>query len=207
MMKNRFPYITMLVFTIIFTSCRQKAGQCVVSGELKKWHTLTLTLTGPMVHELDTPNPFLDYRLNVSFKHENGEYLVPGFYATDGSAVHSGTSKGNIWQVRFVPDSEGQWEYSVSFRKGKNIAISDDPYENFVVIHTHSNPKYRYRIFDQLTGYACLDGPSMQIGNLMNAHEETLVWLEKSSIAGRQWVVNIDEIGPASRGIDPGTGY
>jgi hypothetical protein len=454
MMKNTFPYITMLVFTIILTSCRQKTEQCVVSGDLKKWHKVTLTVTGPSVHELDTPSPFLDYRLTVNFKHENREYLLPGFYSADGNAAHSGASKGDKWQVRFVPDQEGRWEYVVSFRKGKNIAISDDPdagepagcdgckgaffigstdkagpdlrakgklryvgerylqfaetgeyflkggvdspenflayidfddtylvgdevkrdgeavpdknlhqypnhlkdwnpgdptwqnnkgksiigalnylaskgmnsvyfltmniqgdgndvwpytspderyrfdcskldqweivfshmdklgimlhivtqeteneilldngdtgiqrklyyreliarfshhlavtwnmgeengradftsggqsveqqkamtrymkehdpYENFVVIHTHSNPVYRYRIFDQLTGYAYLDGPSMQVGNLMNAHEETLVWLEKSSIAGRQWVVNIDEIGPASRGVDP----
>ncbi len=454
MMKLTLFYFALLTFILTGSSCRQKTGQCVVTGELKKWHKVTLTVTGPPVHELDTPNPFLDYRLNVNFKHENRKYLVPGFYSADGNAAQSGASKGEKWQVRFVPDQEGRWEYIVSFRKGESIAISDDPntgepagfdglegsfiigptdkegrdlrakgklryigerylhfaetgeyflkggadspenflayvdfddtyfsgdemkrsgeatpninlhrysnhlkdwnpgdpswqdnkgksiigalnylasegmnsvyfltlniqgdgndvwpytspderyrfdcskldqweivfshmdklgimlhivtqetenetlldngdtgiqrklyyrellarfshhlavtwnmgeengpadftsggqsieqqkamtrymkehdpYENFVVIHTHSNPKYRYRIFDQLTGYAYLDGPSIQVGNLMNAHEETLVWLEKSSNAKKQWVVNVDEIGPASRGVDP----
>jgi len=78
-----------------------------------------------------------------------------------------------------------------------------DPYQNFVVIHTHANPKHRYEIFDQLLGDPNLDGPSIQIGNMRSAHQETLHWTQASKSAGKQWVVNIDEIGPASRGVDP----
>jgi len=78
-----------------------------------------------------------------------------------------------------------------------------DPYQNFVVIHTHANPKHRYEIFDQLLGDPNLDGPSIQIGNMRSAHQETLHWTRASKEAGKQWVVNIDEIGPASRGVDP----
>ena len=79
----------------------------------------------------------------------------------------------------------------------------NDPYQNFVVIHTHANPKARYRIFNQLLGDANLDGPSIQIGNLHDAHRETLHWTDTSKIAGKPWVVTIDEIGPARRGVDP----
>ncbi len=78
-----------------------------------------------------------------------------------------------------------------------------DPYQNFLVIHTHANPKHRYEIFDQLLGDPNLDGPSIQIGNMRSAHQETLHWTMASKEAGKQWVVNIDEIGPASRGVDP----
>jgi hypothetical protein len=78
-----------------------------------------------------------------------------------------------------------------------------DPYKNPVVLHTHSNPKYRYEIFDELLGFPYLDGPSIQIGNPVDAHGETLAWITKSRQAGRPWVVCIDEIGPAWRGVDP----
>ncbi|UCG26907.1 MAG: DUF5060 domain-containing protein, partial [Bacteroidales bacterium] len=125
-MRNTLSCLVILSLIMIIHSCQGEDDQTIVSGELKKWHKLTLTFTGPVVHEQDTPNPFLDFRLNVLFKHENREYLVPGFYSADGNAAHSGASRGNKWQVRFVPDLEGTWEYHVSFRKGENIAINDD---------------------------------------------------------------------------------
>ena len=78
-----------------------------------------------------------------------------------------------------------------------------DPYDHLTVIHTHANPKHRYEIFDQLLGDPNLDGPSIQIGNMRSAHKETVHWTTESARAGKQWVVCIDEIGPASRGVDP----
>ncbi len=37
------------------------AGTVVISGELKQWHKVTLTLDGPFAHERDMdPNPFTD---------------------------------------------------------------------------------------------------------------------------------------------------
>jgi hypothetical protein len=78
-----------------------------------------------------------------------------------------------------------------------------DPYQNFVVIHTHANPADRYKLFLPLLGHTALDGPSIQIGHIGVAHSETKTWLHKSDSAGHQWVVNIDEIGPAHQGVDP----
>ena len=43
------------------------AKNCDVSGELKKWHNVTLTFTGPDTNEDAQPNPFRDYRLTVTF--------------------------------------------------------------------------------------------------------------------------------------------
>src|SRR5262245_32746529 len=57
-------------------------GAVAVSGELKQWHRVTLTLDGPYAAERDVaPNPFTDYRLAVTFRHESGapRYVVPGY--------------------------------------------------------------------------------------------------------------------------------
>ncbi|MBX2825289.1 MAG: DUF5060 domain-containing protein, partial [Gammaproteobacteria bacterium] len=37
-----------------------------VSGTLKKWHPVTIDFSGPSSSETASPNPFLDFRLNVT---------------------------------------------------------------------------------------------------------------------------------------------
>jgi hypothetical protein len=57
--------------------------RAAISGELKQWHKVTLTLDGPFARERDTrANPFVGYRLTVRFAHESGipVYDVPGHY-------------------------------------------------------------------------------------------------------------------------------
>ena len=50
-----------------------QAAAPAITGELKQWHKVTLTLDGPLAHETDTePNPFTDYRDDVTFTHESG---------------------------------------------------------------------------------------------------------------------------------------
>src|SRR4030095_12678429 len=68
-----------------------------VSGELKQWHKITLTLEGPQVAETENaPTPFLDYRVAVTFTHESGTpvYKVPGYFAADGDAGNSSAAAG-----------------------------------------------------------------------------------------------------------------
>ena len=38
-----------------------------ISGELKKWHKVTIQFEGPECSETGDVNPFMDYRLNVTF--------------------------------------------------------------------------------------------------------------------------------------------
>ena len=45
---------------------------------------------GPAASETATPNPFTDYRLNVTFKNGDTTYRVPGYYAADGDAAETG---------------------------------------------------------------------------------------------------------------------
>ncbi len=96
-----------------------------ISGELKKWHKVTLTFEGPECSETDEFNPFMNYRLDVFFTHNNSgkTYKVPGYFAADGNAAETSAIRGNKWRVHFAPDETGIWEYRVSFRKGNWLAV------------------------------------------------------------------------------------
>jgi len=99
------------------------------SGEMKQWHKVTLTIDGPEASEDGDPNPFTDYRLDVTLVHPKTglKYEVPGYFAADGDAANTSASSGNKWRVHLAPDHVGQWNYTVSFRKGVGVAVSDDP--------------------------------------------------------------------------------
>jgi hypothetical protein len=103
------------------------ASEGDICGELKKWHEVTITFEGPDTSEQAEPNPFRDYRLDATFTKGNKRCVVAGYYAADGNAGQSGAEKGNKWRVHFVPDEEGQWTYEAFFRKGRDVALSDDP--------------------------------------------------------------------------------
>ncbi len=93
---------------------------------IKKWEKLSLTFDGPATSETAEDNPFLNYRLIVHFKHAQKTTKISGFYDADGNAAETSATGGTKWRVYFRPDLEGEWTYEVSFRKGRNIAISDD---------------------------------------------------------------------------------
>ncbi|MDA7916294.1 DUF5060 domain-containing protein [Verrucomicrobia bacterium] len=102
-------------------------GKATVSGELKEWHKVTLDIAGPYAHENDNqPNPFTDYRMTATFTHESGSpsYQVPGYFAADGNAANSSAKSGTTWRAHLSPDKAGTWKYSVSFKRGKNTALS-----------------------------------------------------------------------------------
>jgi hypothetical protein len=113
--------------TLLVAAWSQTVSGAQISGELKKWHKVTITFDGPDTSETADPNPFLYYRLNVTFKHQKSgkSYLVPGYYAADGNAANTSADSGNKWRVHFAPDQVGIWKYSVSFRKGKNVAVNE----------------------------------------------------------------------------------
>jgi len=95
----------------------------VVSGELKQWHAVALTFDGPASSETAAPNPFTDYRLDVTFTGPSGQvYRVPGYYAADGDAADTGATSGNKWRVSFCPDAAGSWHYAATFVTGLKIA-------------------------------------------------------------------------------------
>ena len=101
----------------------------VISGELKQWHKVTLTLDGPAASEQDTaPNPFTDYNFTVTFTHESGTptYQIPGYFAADGNAAETSSTSGNKWRTHLSPDKVGRWNYAITFLKGPDSAIRSD---------------------------------------------------------------------------------
>lgn len=77
------------------------------------------------------------------------------------------------------------------------------PYPSFVVLHTHASDHHQDVYLEPLLGFKDLDGPSMQIGNPFKVHERVLKWIDESEKAEHRWVVNLDEIGPAHKGVMP----
>ncbi len=117
--------LILLVVSIFLSACSQQPD-VEIRGEQKKWHKTTLVFDGPPTTEMAEDNPFLNYRLDVTFTNQDQSYVVPGFYAADGNAAETSRDAGNKWMVRFTPDQTGAWTYQVSFKKGANIAVAGD---------------------------------------------------------------------------------
>ena len=95
-----------------------------VAGTLEVWGDVIITFTGPQLSETGSPNPFLDYRLDVTFTQGGQTFVVPGYFAADGDAQNTSANAGDKWRVHFRPPTQGQWTYSTSFRQGTNVAVS-----------------------------------------------------------------------------------
>jgi hypothetical protein len=123
MKQLRYP-LFIAICTIALFICNNLSAQ-KITGELKKWHKVTLHFEGPVTSEDAEENPFLNYKLDVTFKHSaSGKtYTIPGYYAADGNAGNTSATSGNIWKVHFAPDEVGVWEYAVQFVKDKWAAV------------------------------------------------------------------------------------
>ena len=104
------------------------SAEVEISGELKQWHKVTLTVDGPLARETDSdPNPFADDRFEVVFQHHSGRprYVVPGYFAADGRAAETSAAEGKKWRAHLSPDKPGRWTYRISFVRGKHAAIGE----------------------------------------------------------------------------------
>ncbi|MEM8893587.1 MAG: DUF5060 domain-containing protein [Bacteroidota bacterium] len=119
--------IILVVACLAITSCTPKPD---IAGEQKVWHEITFTFDGPHSDELSDPNPFTDYRLEVTFTQEEKSFVVPGYFAADGQAAYTSATSGDKWKVHFSPNAFGEWNYEVAFRTGKDIAITDEDGES-----------------------------------------------------------------------------
>lgn len=116
-------------------------GTVEISGELKQWHKVTLTLDGPFAHERDVdPNPFTDYRLTVTFTHESGSprYRVPGYFAADGRAAETSAESGTQWRAHLAPDKPGRWTWALTLVRGKFAAVDDEAAARAETVRTTS---------------------------------------------------------------------
>ena len=131
MLKNLIPTVVVALFTI-----GSGSGQSAeISGELKTWHKVTLTMDGYLARETDrSPNPFTDYRLTVKFTHQSGlSREVPGYFAADGDAAETGASEGTKWRAHLSPDKPGKWTYHARFDAGRNVAVGGKDFKTIRV--------------------------------------------------------------------------
>lgn len=129
MKRSIHVLITGIILSIPFLLLSRSVPEPEVSveGEFMKWHKITLTFEGPETSELDDFNPFMNYRFNVKFVHEEtGRTLtIPGYFAADGMAGETSATSGNKWRVHFAPPETGTWKYKVTFSKGDWLAVSE----------------------------------------------------------------------------------
>lgn len=123
---RKHVFVSASLLAVLTLPC---GAQEAVSGERKVWHRVTLTFDGPSASEDGDPNPFRNYRLNVTFRPAGGgrAYTVPGYFAADGNAAETSAKAGDKWRVHFAPDQAGEWRYEVSFRTGTDVAMSLEP--------------------------------------------------------------------------------
>jgi len=119
------PILLILCLLPSFNAISQSDNLVGTNGEMMQWHKVTLTFEGPKSAETNQVNPFLDYRMSVTFTNGTHSVVVPGFYAADGDAGNSGSASGSKWRCHFVPFETGIWTWLASFRTGSGIAVSD----------------------------------------------------------------------------------
>jgi len=118
---------TMILYALVLVIASAiphiSSGQ-TISGELKQFHKVTVSINGPSASETDTgTNPFFDYRMSVIFTNGSTQITVPGYFAADGNAKETSSSNGNKWRAHFTPTKTGNWTYDVNFRSGNGVAI------------------------------------------------------------------------------------
>ncbi|MDP8244397.1 MAG: DUF5060 domain-containing protein [Candidatus Hinthialibacter antarcticus] len=116
-----------LTTSLAFGAASTLRSEGTVDGAMRKWHRVSVTFDGPKASESGKVNPFLDYRMTVTFIKGPRRIAIPGFFAADGNAAESSAKSGDQWRTYFTPDEEGLWRYEVSFRKGARVALSLDP--------------------------------------------------------------------------------
>ena len=96
--------------------------------------------------------------------------------------------------------------YGQTYQDTKKMADylrETDPYDNFIVIHTHSAPQQRIKDMTAYLGFRNAEGPSVQCGNVNEIHEDAKYWISRSAESSHPWVVCLDEIGPSWKGALP----
>ena len=113
-----------LIIMLVLLSAAFSVEAQKVTGELRRWHKVTLTFDGPKTSETAKANPFLDYNLEVTFTNGKLSYTVPGYFSGCDTPAESSCSSGNKWKVHFAPGKLGDWKWKASFKKGSKVAIN-----------------------------------------------------------------------------------
>lgn len=102
----------------------EHANDCELTGGFRLWHKTSVICDGPTADESDAT--FTDYRMTVTFRNGDETLVIPGHFAGDDDAANTSATSGDRWRAHLMPTLTGEWSYSVSFREGKDVAISED---------------------------------------------------------------------------------
>ena len=125
-------WTTLVVATVAIASplarpAAQSTGGVDISGELRQWHKVTLTLDGPQpTNVASDPNPVPrlphDRALRARVRHPRSTACPDTSRRTGTPRTHP-PSAGNKWRAHLSPDKPGRWDWRVSFVRGKDVAI------------------------------------------------------------------------------------
>lgn len=121
------------LMALVFAACTSNNDAYRIEGKSQVWEVQTLSFKGPEIRE--SREAFTDYVLIVHFSHysegaEPIERNAIGYYAADGNAAETGTSSGNIWQAKFVPERPGNWMYEARLIAAPNFVINEHHVED-----------------------------------------------------------------------------
>jgi len=182
-MKFYFQIIRWLLFVLFYlflgNSCTK--NDVIISGELKKWHKISISFIGPESSEMAEDNPFLDYRLDVVFNHiESGKkYIVPGYFAADGNAAQTGAVSGHIWRVHFCPDETGDWTFKATLQEGKNIAVAENISDGKIIPLISAKGSFTISASDKTGKDFRAKGRLRYVGQRYLQFAETIEWFLK----------------------------
>lgn len=91
------------------------------------YDVVTVELDGPVLDAGSGPNPFADYRLDVTFGNGGATWRVPGYFAGCRDAADRDCARGGLWKAHFVPSRAGEWTYRLRFRTARDIVATDAP--------------------------------------------------------------------------------
>ena len=118
---------SLAAISAIFATAASLAAEVAIAPQRPvRWQPVSLTFDGPASSETATPNPFTDFRLRVTFSHQqSGEARTAlGFFAADGDAAETSAVAGDKWRVRFTPPLAGTWIWRAEFRSGPGVALN-----------------------------------------------------------------------------------
>ncbi|WP_157366659.1 CBM96 family carbohydrate-binding protein [Aquimarina agarilytica] len=114
------------MFLICLLSVSNLINAQKISGELKKWHKVTLSVDLPSANLNESANTFKNHRMDVVFTDPNGGKIrVPGYFAADGNAANSSSKSGKNFKAILRPYMTGAWKYEVLYYTGTDVALKN----------------------------------------------------------------------------------
>ncbi|WP_010522133.1 CBM96 family carbohydrate-binding protein [Aquimarina agarivorans] len=120
-MKQKFSLFLISLFSL---SSLIKAQE--ITGELKKWHKITLSVDLPADDLNESANTFKNHRMDVVFTDPTGGKIrVPGYFAADGNAANSSAKRGKTFKAILRPYMTGPWKYEVFYYNDTDVALKN----------------------------------------------------------------------------------